>query len=353
VSASRNSISLWPLSAGSGELARELVTAIGRPNGVAANPSGDTFLISSDTLLVSRWLHAGVHRMELATGSPELVWPPRTGHVWTALSFSPDGRWAAAAASVAVEPRDMIMRVWDLATWSERVYDLLDAEWSGTYDGEYLGGVSEIKFTPDGGLLTAGSGGVRLWDLEKGAAEWLVRTVNERWMTMSPDRSCRFLLTAETVATPDPPEEFEALALRDRTTGTSRSITSHGGLISAAVLDPTGRIIVTSVPGEGVLQVGSADGSEPHLLYGHTSNVTAIAISPDSRWIASGDQFGEVRLWPMPDVSRPPLHTLPHDVLIAKLKTITNLRAVRDSETAAGWKIEVDPFPGWETVPAW
>jgi len=346
VSASTHSISLWPLSASSGELARELVTAMGNPNGVVASPSGDT-------LLISRWIFTGVHRMELATGSPELVWPPGECIVWTALAFSPDGRQAAVAASASMEPEYMILRAWDVATWSERVYDLRDAEWSGTHDGEYTGGVSHLQFTPDGGLLSAGFGGVRLWDLENGEAEWLVRTVNDRWMTMSSDRSARSLLTAETVATPDPPVEWEALTLRDRTTGTSRVITSHGELVSEAVLDPTGRIIVTSVPGEGVLQVGSADGSEPHLLYGHTSNVIAIAISPDSRWIASGDEFGEIRLWPMPDVSRPPLHTLPHDELIATLQTLTNLRVVREPGSGDDWKIETARFPGWKQVPEW
>ena len=48
-----------------------------------------------------------------------------------------------------------------------------------------------------------------------------------------------------------------------------------------------------------------------------------------------------------------PLHILPREELIAKLKTLTNLRVVRDEESAAGWKLEVGPFPGWETVPTW
>ena len=60
-----------------------------------------------------------------------------------------------------------------------------------------------------------------------------------------------------------------------------------------------------------------------------------------------------VRLWPIPDLSKPPLHTLPYDELIAKLKTLTNLRVVRDDESTSGWKLEVGPFPGWETVPSW
>ena len=51
--------------------------------------------------------------------------------------------------------------------------------------------------------------------------------------------------------------------------------------------------------------------------------------------------------------SNPPLHTLPHDELLAKLKTLTNLRVVRDEESPTGWTLTHDPFPGWATVPTW
>ena len=43
----------------------------------------------------------------------------------------------------------------------------------------------------------------------------------------------------------------------------------------------------------------------------------------------------------------------PQDELIANLKTLTNLRVVRDPESPTGWKLTHDPFPGWETVPSW
>jgi hypothetical protein len=39
------------------------------------------------------------------------------------------------------------------------------------------------------------------------------------------------------------------------------------------------------------------------------------------------------------------------DELIAKLRSLTNLRAVRDTST--GWTIELGPFPGWGEVPTW
>ena len=54
----------------------------------------------------------------------------------------------------------------------------------------------------------------------------------------------------------------------------------------------------------------------------------------------------------MPNLSKPPLHTVPREELIAKLKTLTNLRVVRDPDSPTGWKLEVGPFPGRETVPS-
>jgi len=55
----------------------------------------------------------------------------------------------------------------------------------------------------------------------------------------------------------------------------------------------------------------------------------------------------------MPDLSQPPLHTLPHDELLATLKSLTNLRVVRDEDSATGWTLTHEHFPGWETVLVW
>ena len=105
--------------------------------------------------------------------------------------------------------------------------------------------------------------------------------------------------------------------------------------------------------GDGEVRVGSVNGGEPHLFLGHEGAINRVRIDPRGRWIASASDDTTVRLWPMPDLSKPPIHTLPHDELIAKLKTLTNLRVVRDSESATGWILTHDPFPGWETVPTW
>jgi WD40 repeat protein len=116
-------------------------------------------------------------------------------------------------------------------------------------------------------------------------------------------------------------------------------------------MDAAGRIAVTG-DDHGTIRVGPITGEEPHLLLGSPEDIVDLAVDPKGRWIASSSGT-EVRLWPMPDLSKPPLHTLPREELIAKLKTLTNLRVVRDEESATGWKLTHDPFPGWETVPTW
>ena len=104
--------------------------------------------------------------------------------------------------------------------------------------------------------------------------------------------------------------------LMDLQDGTSRPITGRGDF-RAAALDASGRILVTA-HADGSVRVGPVTGGEPHLLLGHGGPVAGVAVSPDGQWIASSSGT-EIRLWPMPDVSKPPFHTLPYAVLMAKL----------------------------------
>ena len=105
--------------------------------------------------------------------------------------------------------------------------------------------------------------------------------------------------------------------------------------------------------GDGVVRVGPATGGTPHLLLGHTAPVNAVAISRSGEWIASGSDDTTVRLWPMPDLTRPPSHTLPLPELLARLKAQTNWRAVVDPAAPGGYRLEAGPFPGWAVVPEW
>jgi WD40 repeat protein len=104
---------------------------------------------------------------------------------------------------------------------------------------------------------------------------------------------------------------------------------------------------------DGIVRVGRLSGGRTHVLVGHKGAIDQIAISPDLRWVATTGEDDTLRLWPMPDLTKPPLHTLPHEELLAKLRSLTNFRVVRDSSSANGWMVEIDPFPGWKNLPEW
>jgi hypothetical protein len=55
----------------------------------------------------------------------------------------------------------------------------------------------------------------------------------------------------------------------------------------------------------------------------------------------------------VPDVTRTPVHRRSHEEVLATLRSWTNLRAVKDPQSPAGWKLEPGPFPGWATLPEW
>ena len=143
------------------------------------------------------------------------------------------------------------------------------------------------------------------------------------------------------------------MKILDLATGVSRALPAFGELAGHRIRGATSSALVASGDPEGIVRVGSVSGGEPHLLVGHEGPIDNVAISPDQRWIASTGDDNTLRLWPMPDLDRPPLHSLPLEELLAKLESLTNIRVVRDPESAEGWKVTLDPFPGWAEVPEW
>lgn len=55
----------------------------------------------------------------------------------------------------------------------------------------------------------------------------------------------------------------------------------------------------------------------------------------------------------MADARGPSFHKLPYDALLAKLRSLTNLRVMADPSSATGYKLEPGPIPDWSNPPVW
>jgi WD40 repeat protein len=274
-----------------------------------------------------------------------------------AAAVSPSGRLVATAFYYGRGEKEL--RVWNLETGETRRFDLPDGKRGAAVAGEthsgYERGIFALAFVDESTLYTAGDGGLRRWNLETGSHEMVAAAAAGYWMFGSFSADRPVVLTAERRAgqVEDCPR---GAVLRDLARGTSQPFASFGECGAwgqkAGVLDPSGAVAATGSR-DGIVRVGRLSGGEAHVLLGHKGSLDHIAISPDLRWLASTGEDDTLRLWPMPDLSKPPLHALPHDQLLAKLRSLTNLRAVRDPSSASGWKVEVGPFPGWKNVPTW
>jgi WD40 repeat protein len=253
----------------------------------------------------------------------------------SATAFSHDGNLVAAAGG-ASRSSDAVIRIWNLVTGESSVLD--------AGDGMMF---NDLEFAPDDRLISASVGGLRIWELEGATSELLDPSPFED-ISLSGDG--RYLFSTRKV-TEGEEGEFGALVW-DLRQGTAQSLVSHGNAWRIAT-DPGARVVVTSSREEdGPVRVSLVGEEDTHLIFSREPT-GGLAVSPDGRWIAGLSREGNIRLWPMPDMSRPPLQTLPLEDLLTRLDSLTNFRVVRDVETTTGWRLAVEPFPGWERRPEW
>jgi WD40 repeat protein len=327
---------LWPLSAGDGS-ARNLGAECG--GSLAIHPSGQVLAAAGFSWVSYLPFPGGRERVLAVGGEPG----------FSAVAFDREGRRAVAVISGTrgpAQPGQRVLRVWDLPSGREQrhsIAHLLDADWSGFND---------MAFAPDGSLYVAGKGGVRRLRLptEPGGTVSAETVYAAGVAQLNLSRDGKLLLVTAGHSREQMAVQEELLLL-DLAGHSPRRITTHGSQLQRARLSASGRVIVTG-GADGILRAGKVSGEEPHLLFGHKGPVFGLAISPDERWIASSSDES-ISIWPMPDVTRPPLHTLSHAELLAKLDALTNLRVVRDEASSTGWKLDVGRFPGWKDVPSW
>jgi WD40 repeat protein len=347
-----NRLRVWPLTD----------RGLGEPRSlVASAPPGGWRALSFDR--DGRYLFAVGHSMGAAWVLPLDGSPPRrlecpvgdTG--FNSAAIAPSGRRVAAASWFAAPDGTRRLCSWDLETTAVRHHDLPPIERSGApatlLPTDLDGGVWQLTFADEDTLFTSGDGGLRRWDLNTGSQQLVARSAPGYALNASFGRDARIAITTERRLGRF--DDCLEARLHDLHQGTSRPVTEFGACRTwrgVAQLSLSGDVL--GVGGtDGSVRVGKLGHGQPHLLIGHEGVSNHVALSPDLPWVATSGEDSTLRLWPMPDLSKPPLHTLPHDELVAKLRSLTNLRVVPDTSATEGWRLEVGPFPGWKKAPEW
>jgi eukaryotic-like serine/threonine-protein kinase len=276
--------------------------------------------------------------------SRELV-PYAAGSVW-ASAFDWTGRTAAVYVHAVKDRAGRVLRLLDVETGA--VIANLPVP-SPPPDGGAEFPILFLAFAPDGSLYSAGDAGVRQWNVKAGTNRLLYGTPGQASMVALSGNG-RYLLIA--LGTGELSVTGELFVV-DLQTGARKSIQAHGSHFQSIGIDHSGSVVATR-DSDGAVRVSRVSDENAHLLLGlsGTGTTLSVTISPDQKWVATASD-SEIRMWPMPDLSKPPLHTLPRDVLLAKLKTLTNVRVERDPKASSGYRVALAPFPGWKDKPTW
>ena len=293
--------------------------ATNRMNGWDLDPTGKYLAIAS---------HDGAFLVSISDGETRRMPGIGAGRV----SFSPNGRFLAAESYGQIP-------LWDIQTNQLRILKK---------NNNNL--IESVVFSPDGSLFSGHSNGdVYQWNVEKETSR-LVAKGNKPCRCKVPQDNPHILVCLWF----DNARDFQKIRSEIRVinlqTGNSYPITTHGNRVAEIDVDTPGTILVT-VDLDGIIRIGPITGDEePHLLFGN--KLEGVSINPDGQWIASSEvDKGIIRLWRMPKGR--PIHTLPYDQLLKKLRSLTNVRIVADEKSSTDYRIQFDRFPGWEKVPSW
>jgi WD40 repeat protein len=251
-----------------------------------------------------------------------------------AVAFDREGKRLAAAGGLGgdlMAPGESVIRVWDVDTRQVQILDAGDRQ-----------AIGAVEFLHDGkGLLSEGVTGLHLWDLTTGKSTRLMEGIANT--KLGPDGRRVIAVRGQM----RPGGIAGTAVVFDLQTRQSLELPSHGTEVSSVAWHPAGQVVTGSR--DGIVRIGGADGAQPHLLIGHEAPIWSVAVAPDGQRIASTGDDGTVRLWPIPEGQ--PFHTLPFETLIQRLRSLTNYRIVADSTTPSGYRLDFEPFTGWNRKP--
>ncbi|OAD20286.1 WD repeat-containing protein [Candidatus Thiomargarita nelsonii] len=175
--------------------------------------------------------------------------------------------------------------------------------------GGHKAKINDIVFTPDGQSLVSASEDklIRVWNLKTGRTERTLRgQIGEGSegkiyaMALSPDG--RWLAAGGWL--PSDRTKYDAIQLYDFHTGKIVALLSgHTNVVSALAFSPDSRYLVS---GSGDFKAKAIlwdikRKRRLHTLAGHTEAIYAVAFTPDSKRVVTGSFDHSLRLWQVPN----------------------------------------------------
>ena len=243
---------------------------------LAISPDSKTLASGSDDKTIKLWNLATGEQIRTLTGHSDLV---------NSVAISPDGKTLASGS------RDKTIKLWNLAT-GEQIRTLTD----------HSSSVESIAISPDGRILASTRyKTIKLWDIATGEQ---IRTLTGHSdsvtsLTISPDSKILASSSNRDVyAEVDQDMLDKTIRLWDIATGEQiRTLTGNSDTVKSLAISPDSKTLASGSRDKTIKLWNLATGEQIRTLIGHSYSVESLAISPDGKTLVSGSWDKTIKLW--------------------------------------------------------
>ena len=256
----------------------------GRIRAITALPDGLRLFSAADDGAIRLWSLQSGKRLSVFTGHTGIV---------SALAVSPDGKWLASAG------KDKTVRLWDVNSGKQTI----------TFP-EHKDQVTSIAFSPDGRLLATGTGYIatgarvpppdRFFKFGAGGDVTLFESTTAREVAKFADDRLGGITSLK--FSPDGTTLAIGAARQGATWNLQQKAIQHlfhsgSWAILSVAFSPSGKTLATAGYDGSVRLWDPATGKEISTPMRHRGPVMTVAFSPDGETLASAGTDQIVRLW--------------------------------------------------------